>query len=106
MTSMAPRSRSGGARRREQSIGDAARHEHISRAPHRLDETGLARIDFEQLAQAPDRHVEAAVPECRMAAAELIVEKCARQRFQVVIDELLEDRELALAQRNTLAVAA
>ena len=61
---------------------------------------GLRRIVLDDAAQAPDRHVEAAIAEREIVAMHEIVNQHARQHLVRMLDEDLEQRELAVAQRR------
>ncbi|CAM2169518.1 hypothetical protein BLAT2472_11146 [Burkholderia latens] len=93
----------GGRNRKEGRSGSAVRDEHVAEAPDGLDETRAARIGFDQLAQARDLHVEAAVEHFVFAAARKLHQLFTRQRLARVTCEHLEHGEFAGGQRNLLA---
>ncbi|CAM2192328.1 protein of unknown function [Paraburkholderia kururiensis] len=84
----------------------ALRHEDVALPPDGLDVARLGRIGLDQTAQAPDRHVEAAVAVGGRVAAQPFVELGARDDRHLVLDEDLERSEFAGTQRHALAVAA
>src|SRR6218665_2148825 len=64
---------------RSQSSARFVGHEHIADAPDGLDVARLCRISLEQLAQARDLHVQAAVERLELAAARELGQLVAAQ---------------------------
>ncbi|KPD17942.1 hypothetical protein ADM96_15130 [Burkholderia sp. ST111] len=64
-------------------------HEYVAFAAHCLHVAGIGRVIFDHAAQAPDRHVEAAIAESEIVAMHEIVDQHARQHFVRIVDENL-----------------
>src|SRR5512135_2446544 len=75
--------------------GLAVRNEHVPKSPDGLDVARLRGVGLDDLPQARDLHVEAAVERLVLAAARHLHELLARQRDARVPRECLEHRELA-----------
>ena len=93
----------GGRNRKGKRSGGAVRDEHVAEAPDSLDEARAARIRFDQLAQARDLHVEAAVEHFVFTAACELHQLFARQRLARMTREHLQHREFTGGERNFLA---
>src|SRR5690606_32950083 len=96
-----PGLRSAGAEPSAAAIG----HEHVAQAPHGLDEHRFGRIRLDQLAQAGNLHVQAAVEGFVLAAARQFHELVARQGNLGMAGEHLQDGEFAGGDRHLVAVA-
>src|SRR5688572_19681827 len=79
-------------------------HEGVSRAPHRADVPGLARVVRELLAEAAHEHVDRAVERIPVLALHLIEDIAARQDPASAADQQLEKVELRGGERHRLVV--
>src|SRR5574343_151077 len=82
----------------------AVRHEDVAHTPHGLDVAWRSSVVLDQLAQARDLHVQAAVEGLELAPAGQQREFFARQRLARVAHQVLEHGELARGQRQFFAV--
>src|ERR1700761_737297 len=82
----------------------AVGHEHVAAAAHSLNEARCGRISFENAAQTPDLHVDAAVGAVVFRTVQQFEQALARKRAHGVIDENLQQREFAARQRERLVL--
>src|SRR5450830_313814 len=79
------------------------RNEDVAQSPDRLDIQGIGRIRFNQLAQARDLHVQAAVEYLVLAPARKFHQLFTRQRLPRMPRKHLEHGKLASRQCDALA---
>src|SRR5476651_1766843 len=78
----------------------AIRHEHITPSAHSLDKARRRRVSFEDPAQTPHLHVDTPVGAVVFRTVQQFEQALARQRAHGVIDENLQQCELAARQRE------
>src|ERR1700710_2104579 len=78
----------------------AVRHEHITASAHSLDKARRGWIGFENPAQTPHLHVDSPVSAVVFRTVQQFEQAFARQRAHRVIDENLQQCELAARQRK------
>src|SRR4051812_30311557 len=85
------------------AFGAPVRYENVAEAPDGLDMRRMRGIFLDDLPQARDLHVDGAVEHLVFAAARQLHQLVARERRARMLDEHLEDRELARGELHRLA---
>ena len=81
----------------------AIRHEHVAEAPYRLNVAWVRRIQFDQLSQSGNLHVDGAIEHFIFATARQFHELVARKRCARMRHQHLEQGEFASGERHGLA---